>query len=101
MKRIILILATLSFGLVFSQQSEEIKPNEKRENKIPANPYHQLDSTKSDEIKKENNSAAFYKNVDSAKASQYRMLNKKPNEQYSELPQNKDSAELNKKEKNK
>lgn len=101
MKKVILILATLSFGLVFSQQSEEIKPNEKHENKIPANPYHQLDSTKSDEIKKENNSAAFYKNVDSAKASQYRMLNKKPNKQYSELPQNKDSAELNKKEKNK
>lgn len=101
MKKVILTVAILSCGLVFSQKNESKKHREKPKNTIPANPYHQLDSTKSDEIKKENNNTAFYKNVDSAKASQYRMLNKKPNEQYSELPQNKDSAELNKKEKNK
>jgi len=101
MKKVILILATLSFGMVFSQKLKEEKPSEKRENKIPANPYNKADSTKTNEIKRENNSAAFYKNVDSAKASQYRMLNKKPSQQYSELPQNKDSTVLNKKEKNK
>lgn len=101
MKKAILILATLSCGLVFSQKLKETKPSEKRENKIPTNPYNKADSTKTNEVKRDNNNAAFYKNVDSAKASQYRMLNKKPNEQYSELPQNKDSAELNKKEKNK
>ena len=101
MKKAILILATLSFGLVFSQKLKETKPSEKHENKIPANPYNKADSAKTNEIKRDNNNAAFYKNVDSSKASQYRILNKKPNEQYSELPQNKDSAELNKKEKNK
>lgn len=101
MKKVILISATLSFGLAFSQKSKETKPSEKRENKIPANPYNKADSTKINEIKRENNGAAFYKNVDSAKASQYRMLNKKPNQQYSELPQNKDSTDLTKKEKNK
>ena len=100
MKKVILTLATLSCGLVFSQKSKETKPSEKPESKIPAYPYHKLDSTKSDDLKKDKN-AAFYKNVDSTKASQYRMLNKKPNEQYSELPQTKDSTELNKKEKNK
>ncbi|MBV6878662.1 hypothetical protein NG800_002115 [Epilithonimonas ginsengisoli] len=101
MKKLILFIATLSFGLIFSQKLKETKPSEKRENKIPTNPYNKADSTKSDDIKRENNNAAFYKNVDSSKASQYRMLNKKPNEQYSELPQTKDSTELNKKEKNK
>ena len=101
MKKVILILATLTFGLAFSQKLKETKPSEKRENKIPTNPYSKADSTKTNEIKRGNNGAAFYKNVDSAKASQYRMLNKKPNQQYSELPQNKDSTDVNKKEKNK
>lgn len=101
MKKVIFILATLSFGLAFSQKSKETNPSEKRKDKIPANPYNKADSTKSDHTKRGNSNASFYKNVDSAKASQYRMLNKKPEEQYSELPQTKDSAELNKKEKNK
>ncbi|RRQ45362.1 hypothetical protein [Chryseobacterium sp. SC28] len=90
MKKVILIIATLSFGLAFSQQKESEK-----QNTIPTNPYHRLDSTNSSEIKTENDNAAFYKNIDSAKASKYKMLNKKPNQQYSELPQNKDSAESN------
>jgi len=96
MKKIILLFATLSFGLAFSQKSKT--PSEKTKNKIPSNPYHQLHSSDTINVKKESNKISFYKNVDSANASKYRMLSKKPSEQYSELSQNK---EINQKEKNK
>ena len=93
MKTLILIIATLSFGLVFSQKTKSQKQSEKPESKIPINPYRKSDSTNSNEIKKENNSIAFYKNVDSATASKYKMLNKKPDKPYSELPKNKELSE--------
>jgi len=96
MKKIILLFATLSFGLAFSQTSKT--PSEKTKNKIPSNPYHQVQPSDTASVKKENSKISFYKNVDSAKASKYRMLSKKPSEQFLELPQNK---EINQKEKNK
>ena len=92
MKKFLLLTASLTFGLLFSQKSKGEKPK----NSIPSNPYHQ--SQPSDTIQKENSKISFYKNVDSANASKYRMLSKKPSEQYSELPQNKETTQ---KEKNK
>ena len=94
MKKFILLTASLSFGLAFSQKSKSEKPK----NTIPSNPYHQSQPSDTINIKKEGSKVSFYKNVDSANASKYKMLSKKPSEQYSELPQNKETTQ---KEKNK
>lgn len=83
MKKFILVIASLSFGLSYSQTSK--KPNEKSKNRIPKNPYHQIDSTKSIDTVKNDNRIGFYKNVDSAKASKYKILSKKPSETHSQL----------------
>lgn len=79
MKKIISVFTLLSFGLLLSQEIRSKKPTLKSK----ANTYQKADS---DTVKK-NNGKYFYKNIDSAKASQYKILNKKPSNQYSELLQ--------------
>lgn len=79
MKKIISVFTLLSFGLILSQDIR----SKKTALKSKVNTYQKADS---DTVKK-NNSKYFYKNIDSAKASQYKILNKKPSNQYSELLQ--------------
>ena len=79
MKKLIPFLSIFAFCFAHSQ----IKNNKNTSPKI------QRDSaSKKIEIIKKDQSV-FYKNVDSAKASKYKMLNKKPAEQYYELQQTK------------
>ncbi|WP_313599081.1 hypothetical protein [Epilithonimonas vandammei] len=79
MKKLIPFLSIFAFCFAHSQ----IKNNKNTSPKI------QRDSAnkKTEIIKKDQ--SVFYKNVDSAKASKYKMLNKKPAEQYYELQQTK------------
>jgi hypothetical protein len=83
MKKLIFIIGLFTFGFVSSQEKKLEKP--KAKNDI-VKPHLKVDTAKSLELKN-NPSDKFYKNVDSSKASKYKMLNKKPTEQYSELQQ--------------
>ncbi len=79
MKNLIPFLSIFAFCFAHSQ----IKNNKNTSPKI-----QQDSANKKTEIIKKDQSV-FYKNVDSAKASKYKMLNKKPAEQYNELQQTK------------
>ena len=87
MKKIIFLFITLSFGLMYSQKSKSKNPIEKQKDTTLNKHYRKIDSTNLIEKNKKNSGIAFYKNIDSTKASKYKMLNKKPSEQYSQLQQ--------------
>lgn len=87
MKKIVSVLAILSFGLSFSQKNETKKtePNNKGSKLYPK---MKLDSSRKDEQQNDSQSR-FYKNIDDQKASKYKMLNKKPGGEFLELPSEK------------
>ncbi|WP_312207294.1 hypothetical protein [Epilithonimonas hominis] len=95
MKKVILILFSVFSVFTFAQQKN-------KEKKIPKDTLdkqlwrQELEKSKNDNAIGGN---PFYKNVDSTKASKYKMLNKKPINQYSELQQTKRDTEIYKIEK--
>ncbi len=94
MKKFIILSAILSFVSLFSQKTESKKPNTKSDKTIPNNPYLKLDSTNSTDLKEQNNNTKFYKNIDSAKALKYKMLNKKPSGEFLKLSKNNATSNL-------
>ncbi len=105
MKKVVLILFSVCSVFTFAQQ--KTKKNKISKDSIEAQLWKQeFEKNKNDNVEGGN---PFYKNIDSSKASKYKMLNKKMPNQYSELQQTKsqlykieklkDSIQLKKKKK--
>lgn len=99
MKKLILLASILGLCLVNAQKKDQNNKDLKLKS----------DSTSQRSEKENNAQSRFYKNVDEQKASQYKMLSKKPDGEFLELPITKqhifpaeipsDSIQLNKKKK--
>lgn len=91
------MLILFSFCSVFMFAQQKIKKHKIPKDSLDKRLWEQeYEKTKNENVAGGN---PFYKNIDSAKASKYKMLNKMPAQQYSELKQSRISPQQYKIEK--